>query len=266
MTFTRRASDVAGRRHYPADAVPLPPSPPPPLPPPPPSTGWNVPVLPVITDYTFKEPILAGNGDIVLGASGWHEIYNANGDVTNAVDLLAPFPSAVVQYRFRQGMTGGNGIGELWRGLGALSKIAVTFWVKVSNPWQGHASSYNKLGYIATNTGSMFMAMHGNVSGPFELVVFPQFPGVSLDQWYLPNVNHVNLTLGVYHKIGWVFDYATGLLQWGMDGVLIGNYSGVPVPQEPLIQYTLDPIWGGSGDVKVETDYMWFNRIVVAGT
>ena len=103
--------------------------------------------------------------------------------------------------------------------------------------------------------------------GPYEIRVYPQFT-TSLGRWLVPNVNHVNVTLGQWHRLEWLIDYsgAQGHIQWWMDGVLLGDYSDDPAPPEGLIEYKLHPVWGGAESIaKTETDYYWYDQVHVSG-
>jgi hypothetical protein len=124
----------------------------------------------------------------------------------------------------------------------------------------------NKIEYLfSSSQGSIFLCMYGPPGGPYELRVFPQFTGVSQDVWLTPNVSHVPVMLGQWHKIEWVVDYNGGVVKWWLDGQLIGSYSGVPMPSSSLLEYHLTPVWGGVDGVKSETDYYWYDHIRISG-
>ena len=230
---------------------------------PPPPTGGAWPHEPsglsLITDEPFNN----------LNENGWQSIWNTSGYGTIAQDPSAPeSPSNVFQVMYPSGFQSGAAPATELASLPGVKRIFVGMWWKVSNPWQGNPTNVNKIQYLVTNSlGSMFMCMYGTPGGPYELRVFPQFIGVSLDQWLTPNVNNVPVTLGVWHRIEWYVDYSgsTSRIQWWMDGTLIGDYSGVPMPSESLIEYHLDPVWGGTLGTKTETDYYWYDQVRMSG-
>jgi hypothetical protein len=233
---------------------------PPPPPPPPPSGSWpHEPAgFSTITDNPFDG----------LTASLWGIYYNASGLVSIVSDPTAPAsPSSVVQFQYPAGFAAGVSPGMEAANLGGQKRLYVGLWWKASNPWQGNPTGVNKIQYVFTNSqGSMFMCLYGPDGGPYELRVFPQFT-TSLDQWLSPNVNNVAVSLGVWHRLEWLIDYSgsTSRIQWWMDGTLIGDYSGVPMPSEGLIEYHMAPVWGGTLGVKTQTDYFWYDHAHISG-
>ena len=236
---------------------------------PPASGGWtNEPAgNTVVSDYGFNDLFPVSDADVTIpGGSGWKSVYNGNGYMTRVSDPTAPSsPSNVVQFLYPIGFPGTKGPATAWRPLPGLTRAYVGQWWKVSNPWQGNASSVNKIGYLVVNAGSMFLAMYGPPGGPYELRVFPQFTGVSQDVWLTPNVAHVPVVLGTWHKLEWLVDYNGGVVKWWMDGQLIGSYTGVPMPTGGFVEYHLDPVWGGCCDTKTANDYYWFDQIHISG-
>ena len=233
------------------------------------SGGWtNEPTgNTVVSDYPFNDVFPVTDADVAIpGGSGWKSVYNGSGFMTRVSDPTAPLsPSNVVQFLYPIGFPGTRGPATAWRPLPGLTRAYVGQWWKVSNPWQGNASSVNKIGYLVVNAGSMFLAMYGPPGGPYELRVFPQFTGVSQDVWLTPNVTHVPVVLGTWHKLEWLVDYNGGVVKWWMDGQLIGSYTGVPMPTSGFVEYHHDPVWGGCCDTKTANDYYWFDHIHISG-
>ncbi|HZH40687.1 MAG TPA: hypothetical protein VFD85_06735 [Gemmatimonadales bacterium] len=201
-----------------------------------------------------------------LAENGWSVANNGAGNVTIAQDATAPLsPSNVAQFEYPTGFVDGTGPGEAIYDFAATNRVFVGLWWKPSDPWQGDSSNVNKIEYIQSTSGngSIMLVMYGSPGGPYQLRVFPQFTGKSLDRWLTPNVNADNVTLGVWHRIEWLVDYSgtTGHIQWWLDGRLQGDWSDDPVPAGPLIEYQLNPVWGGNWpDTKRETDYYWFDH------
>lgn len=231
-------------------------------PPPPPSGGAGFTNQPSAYSLVTDEPFNS------LNENGWTSIWNTSGYGTEGSDPSAPYsPSGVFQVMYPVGFTGGSAPATELAYLPNLNRAYVGMWVKISNPWQGNPTNVNKLQYLMTNSnGSIFMCFYGTPGGPYELRVFPQF-STSLDRWLTPNVNNVPVTLGTWHKIEWVVDYSgsTSRIQWWMDGTLIGDYSGDPAPGAAFTEYHLDPVWGGIGGTKTETDYYWYDHVRIAG-
>lgn len=187
-------------------------------------------------------------------------------------DATAPLsPPDVLQITYPVGFASGSAPSTMMHSLPGTRQLYVGMWWKASNPWQGNDSNTNKIQYVFTNgSGSIVMTMYGSTRGPFELRVFPQF-NTSSDIWLTPNVAHVPVSLGEWHKIEWLLVYNTttdtpnGICRWWLDGQLIGDYSNVRFPSEPLSWYKVAPVFGGTGGAKVETDYYWYDHIHLSG-
>ena len=92
-----------------------------------------------------------------------------------------------------------------------------------------------------------------------RLHVLPEYPGDF--RWRDPNVNATVVTLGVWHRVEWYCQLATGTLKWWLDGVLQGSYSDVRNANS-FDQFEFSPTWGGnSGARKAETDHYWFDHV-----
>ena len=228
-------------------------------PPPPPAGTWphEPSSAAVIGDQPFNT---------LTTSDGWSIVDNTNGWGSIVSDGTAPFsPTGVLQYLYPVGFTGGTGPAAEWHGLPGLSQVFVGLWWKVSNPWQGHASNVNKIAFLFPGSGGdMYIAMYGTPGGPYELKVIPQFPGLP-SNWLEPNVAHVPVQLGTWHRIEWLINYNGGVVQWWLDGQLIGSYTGVPFPSGTMTEFKMSSTWGGIGDSKSETDYYWFDHAHVSG-
>src|SRR5213080_542312 len=197
---------------------------------------------------------------------GWTIADNTRGLGSVVSDGTAPFsPTGVLQYLYPVGFTGGTGPAAEWHGLPGLSQVFVGMWWKVSNPWQGHASNVNKIAFLFPGSGGdMYIAMYGTPGGPYELKVIPQFPGLP-SNWLEPNVAHVPVQLGTWHRIEWLINYNGGVVQWWLDGQLVGSYTGVPFPSGAMTEFKMSSTWGGIGGSKSEDDYYWFDHVHVSG-
>jgi hypothetical protein len=205
----------------------------------------------------------------LLTSLGWFVQFGAG---AISADPTARFsPPAVLQIAYPVGFGGGEAPGTLAHELGGLKQVYAGIWWKVSNPWQGHNTNVNKIQYMFTSgAGSMFMSMYGHPGGPYELRVFPQFTQAAGD-WLMPNVNHIPITLGSWHRIEWLLIFNTtndppnGICRWWLDGQLIGDYYNVRFPAEPFTEFKLAPVWGGVGDTKRELDYYWYDHVHLSG-
>lgn len=193
------------------------------------------------------------------------------GVATIGLDLAAPLsPPNVLTEVYAAGFQGGTAPGTETYGVGSVHALYVGQWWKASNPWQGHNSNVNKIQFVFLGDGSdMPMVMYGSPGGPYELRVIPQFAGQS-SNWLTPNVNHVPVQLGTWHRIEWLVVEQTqtnppnGIIRWWLDGQLIGDYNNVLFPA-PITEFKISPTWGGVTDVKTETDYFWFDHTHLSG-
>src|SRR3989441_8201355 len=100
--------------------------------------------------------------------------------------------------------------------------------------------------------------MYGPPSGPFatRMVTEGWGPG-GLNE----NVGSKPLALGVWHRLEMLMNSPAGALQWWVDGVLVGSYTGLSYPSGGFLSLEFSPTWGGVGDTKTEDDYFWFDHI-----
>jgi hypothetical protein len=55
--------------------------------------------------------------------------------------------------------------------------------------------------------------------------------------------------------------YSGGVLQWWVDGVLVGSYTGIPWIGTEFNRLNFSSTWGGVGDTKTENDYYWYDHV-----
>ena len=218
-------------------------------------------------------------GFTVISDQPWNDLTSGGWSLQFGVlplivpDLTAPLsPPNVLQITYPAGFASGSAPSTMVHDVPGSKQFYVGLWWKASNPWQGNDANTNKIEYVFTNgNGSIVLEMYGPPpAGPFELRVFPTF-STSSGVWLFPNVNHIPITLGQWHRIEWLLVYntttnpANGIVRWWLDGQLIGDYSNVSYPTEGLYQYKVAPVWGGVGGPKTETDYFWYDHIHLSG-
>jgi len=208
----------------------------------------------------------------LLTSLGWFVEF---GTASIAADPTARLsPPGVLQILYPVGFAGGSAPGTLTHDLGpgGVRQLYAGIWWKASNPWQGHASSnVNKIEFVfPAEGGDIYLAMYGHPGGPFELRVLPQFLNMPVE-WLVPNVSHVPVSLGEWHRIEWLLVYntttspANGIVRWWLDGQLIGDYFNVQFPTSPLGYFKISPTWGGGGETKTEVDYFWYDHAHLSG-
>lgn len=213
----------------------------------------------LISDHSFT----------TRNADGWIDY----SDIPIVQDTGGPLsPPDVASFNYPIGFPGGGSPGQInLEGLN-LSDIYVGFWWQVSKPWQGHTSLINKILYIFTSPGGhLIPIMYGANGGPYHLRLAPQWTDTWT--WLTPNVNDVLVTLGVWHRIeiyakrSTTTTSADGIIRWWMDGTLLGEYTKVNFDGTAAQNWygvSVNPTWGGNGDVKTENDYFRFDHIRVS--
>jgi len=211
--------------------------------------------------------VLSDRPWIALQGGGWNR--RASSDDRIVTDPTAPQePATVLEYVYPAGFAGGRAPATHFFGLGRRKEVYVGLLWKVSDPWQGHASGVNKIQFLfpESGAGDLYMAMYGRPGGPYELRVIPQWREHD-GTWLTPNVANVSPSLGQWHRIEWYVKYESsagasdGVIKWGLDGTLLGDYSNIRFPADAgFIEYQMSPTWGGVGDVKHEADFFRFNH------
>jgi uncharacterized protein YjdB len=232
-------------------------------PPPPPSGGtW--------THEPSGYSLVSDNAFDALSGNGWGVVWNERGLGSIVQDPTAPLsPASVLQMSYPTGYTGGEGPANVWRPLNNLRRMYTGFMFKVSDPWQGHPSNVNKILFaFPSSGGDIYLTMYGPPGGPYELRVLPQYPGIT-SEWLRPNVSNPKVTLGSWHKIEWNIDYSAGgtngIVQWWMDGQLVGDHRNTQVPSGGFTEFKINPTWGGLGDTKRTDDYFRYDQLRISG-
>jgi len=230
----------------------------------------------VINDYGFDDPIPVGNG-VPVGSSGW-AVINDSG-ATRVTDPSAPrSPPDVLHITFPTGFTGGVAPVTMWYDFPATRprELYVGFWLKVSNPWQGHSSGVNKIAYITTGgtQDALIPELFGQAA-PYRLRMAVFELGASQNPvyggWLDPNVEDVTPTLGAWHRIEIYAKYGTsstsndGIVRVWMDRTLMMSYSDINFAHDGFDGWKLSPTWGGIGDTKREDDSFWFDHVHASG-
>lgn len=204
-----------------------------------------------------------------LQGGGWNRRSSSADRIVN--DSTAPLePATALEYIYAAGFAGGTAPATHFFPLGHRKELYIGLLWKASDPWQGHASGVNKIQFVFAESADVYMAMYGRPGGPYELRVIPQWREHD-GTWLTPNAANVSPSLGQWHRIEWYLKYesspgaADGVIKWGLDGVLLGDYTAVRFPPDAgFIEYQLSPTWGGVGDVKRETDFYRFNHTYIS--
>ncbi len=228
----------------------------------------------VRSDYNFSDdPATAG--DVEIGTSGWHVIYNdppestIQGWVTRTSDAGAPnSPPYIFDFVYPQGMVQGEAPATLYRYVSpTATEIYFAFYWKASTPFDLSLTG-QKLVFMFNGGGGaggqQFMAY--DVSG--YLIVLPEYPDYAASGNYVvlrPNVTPTLVTLGSWHRVEWYSNVSSGVVKWWLDGNLQGSYTGPAVNAYPFDMVQFSPTWGGCcSETKDQRDHYYFDHVKVS--
>ncbi len=210
--------------------------------------------------------------------NGWHTTPSENVQVVE--DPAAPkSPPFVMQLRYPAGFLGGDAPG--WTELGEFTdlgyrKMYLSFWVKLSDNWQGHDTFVNKIVYLWQHRKPVFFAqVTGKDDGALITRLSLQDIPILIARNLEPNLTNVPVGRGQWHRWEIVLtsntgDDANGEARWWIDGVKVGEYRDVMYHsslQSDLWEFiSYYPIWGGDGDAVRDTMYLWTDHFYASGS
>ena len=228
--------------------------------------GWpNEPAgFTTLTDWALDQSPPTSGDVSIPGSNGWKINYNVEpgsrlgGWVTLASDSSAPFsPSNVYDFVYPAGMPEGSAPSTVYYTGFSKSEVYAGFWWKPSSPFDTGPAG-NKLAFLFNGGGGSGGQQFIILKPDGLLHVLPEYVGDV--RWRTPNVNATRVTLGVWHRVEWYSNVATGVLKWWLDGVLQGSYTDV-VNTHPFDMFQFSPTFGGCCSArKAETDHYWFDH------
>lgn len=214
----------------------------------------------------------------------------SNGNFSIASVATAPrSPSNVGQMRFPGGLIGGNEPANLGKTLPGTSRtLYVSMWLELSPNWVANSSGVSKTLHIFING---INRVYTSSQGTTTLV-----PQVRLQQ-LASNFNamaqggegsgqYVNLTPNVagqtgaqvyrgrWHKwelvlYGGSAGGADGTVDWWIDGVKVGHYTGIPFVaaggSNTWESVIWSPTWGGMGGAVPADQFQWIDHMYISG-
>jgi len=234
-----------------------------PPPPPPPPTGWTHEPsgFSVVEDQGWESGLL-GN---------WTLYYWADDKPITVVPITdSPLgESEAFQIGYLPGHVGGGGTEARFEipAASQRNEIFVGYYVQVNPQWQGHDSGINKMIFLSDGGSSGFSAMwyemFGSGSSPLDLYVVNQ--SGSSPAGFHENVNQIEFTRGQWHKVEiYQQQGSPGVVRVWVDDVLAVDRADVYTRAAPFDAVAISGIWGGVGDVKLQFDYMRFDRIHIS--
>lgn len=226
-------------------------------------------------DSPSSYPLLSQDPLASLSAPGWNVTGESAGllSIATVLGSLIGTPG-VLQFTYPVGFVGAKAPATVFYDFpsdithfyGAIS------WMGNAN-WQGNSSNVNKLEFIQVDSsgGGAFLSVYGSPGGPYELRMALELRNADSRDLLAANIASVPIVMGQWHLVEWQIEYntttnpANGIVEWWLDGKLVGKYTDVLFPRIALEEYQISPTWGGAPDVKKQTDYFWFANAVLRG-
>jgi hypothetical protein len=233
------------------------------------SPGWpNEPTgMTLLTDWGLDQTIPTSGDVVIPGSPNWRVVANApigsaGGYAQRVTDASAPVsPSNVYDFVYPQGMIEGEAPATVFYNVSA-DELYAGFWWKPSSPFDPGPNG-NKIAFMFNGGGDGGGQQFIILMPDKRLHVLPEYPGDY--RWRTPNVTPTVVTLGVWHRIEWYANRATGTMKWWLDGVLQGSYTDVRSSHR-FDMFQFSPTWGGnSGYRKPQTDHYWFDHVHLSG-
>jgi uncharacterized protein YjdB len=229
-----------------------------------------------ITEHTFTS----------LSEDGWDVFANPsypNGFRIQQDATAVKSPSGVGEMFYHAGFTSvGDAPAVVERGIGASKTLYVAFWIQLSPNWYGHdGSGVSKILHfwidgsnrvipeaIGAGNGTLrpYMALQNVIAGG------NRDGGTAAN--FAPNlVPSIQLVRGQWHKWEIILKanatgVADGTVDWWIDGLKVGTYSGVQFTNSAkhweVLQW--NPTWGGSGGPPLPADqFMRLDHLYISG-
>ncbi|MDT8368313.1 MAG: Ig-like domain-containing protein [Longimicrobiales bacterium] len=203
-----------------------------------------------------------------LASNGWSHL-NRAAESRIVTDASAPHsPSNVLEHLYPAGYTShGTEPAVDWLNLGGPSEIFVGFWWKPSNPWQGHTSRINKVLFAQNgdNSRNVVLTMRGDPGGPYFLEALPEGHPAQAAGYLTQNRSQIPVRLGEWHRVELRVSIPDGVIQWWVNGTLVGDYRGLELASGGFGELQIAPTWGGlGGPDKQQTDYFRYDHIFVS--
>jgi hypothetical protein len=207
--------------------------------------------------------------------AGWS--FNRSSHYDVVIDSTAPGACCTVaRATYQRGRSGGDSPATTWYRFASdgYTELYLSFWLKLSDNWQGHRSGVNKIGFVWIHgDASVYFSAQGGGSGPLRPEIRLQaVPGGARN--LVPNRNHRRVERGRWHH--WEVQLVSnaggrpdGVARLWLDGVPVADYRDVrfaSARQERSWEsvYWM-PIWGGVGDVVRNDMYMLIDRFYASG-
>jgi hypothetical protein len=204
---------------------------------------------------------------------GWMD----RGDDKFSIQMDATAPrssSSVGQAFFPKGFPSGSGPVFTAYTLSGQREIYLAFWIKMSDNWYGNESGVNKIFFFWMDERPLvYLSAQGAGTGNLEPQIRLQGTpdgGSNLR----PNVATANLQRGRWHRWEVVLQANTpgkydGAAKWWIDGVLVGDHSGVAyadaAQSNDWEMIVWNPTYGGMANAVPADQWIRMDHAVVGG-
>jgi hypothetical protein len=199
------------------------------------------------------------------------------GWITNGLsitqDATAPkSPSNVIRATYPAGFAGGSSPGTAEFSHPGHRVIYISYWAKLSANFWGHLTGVNKQLYEWGNGNGIFYFEAAGV-GSGSLTPRVVLQGTPADAVLSPNlVPTARIPRGVWYNVEIVLNgnssgAADGSVDWWLDGVHIGSYSGRQFTSGATSWgiFQFQPVWGGVTDVVPATMTQDWDHFYISG-
>jgi hypothetical protein len=230
----------------------------------------------LITQRSFSAPV----------EDSWYFEYGQN-NAQIVQDPTAPHsPSGIMQLTYPTGMVGGVGPNSLERdwATGTYRTLYVSYWMKVSSNFYGHIGPeitktlHFWVGDGNTSGNKLYTQISGGGTDPLSAWVNLQgvVAGGNFDNGtsaeFRPNLAPATIVRGQWHHYELVIKgnsagTTDGTLDWWLDGVHVGSYSGIQYVPGAATWSTVkwNPTWGGLGGTVPYNFYESMDDIYISG-
>lgn len=203
-----------------------------------------------------------------------------NGTLAFVDDATAPrSPPKVGQAFYPAGFTSaGVGAGESNLNFSGRRYVYACWWIKYSSNWVGHSSGNNKNSFLWSNSTNPSLVFENICAGSGDMtptfvgqdIIVPSSPEIDWPPNIVPAARFIRgqWHLVEYYCVGNTAGTANGSIAFWLDGVKIGEYTGLQFNTAATV-WTLFKncsTWGGTGGPNVPADqYMNVDEVYVSG-
>jgi hypothetical protein len=219
-----------------------------------------------------------GPGSLAPGEAqhvgGWYRYGTDNTPWRLVDDPSAPLsPPSVLRHRYKVGLQGGDGYPPIELPIN-VAELFFGFWVRIGPvPFQYPDSNHLKYLYVLQEDAqerrnALTLIAEGGRNQPLQAHHEVAQDYIPSGGWYR---HGVGMTDGEWQKVECYVKkssargVADGILRLWINGVQALNVTSAHFSDANWSQFHMDPVWGGSGGVLQQEQYMYFDHIYLSG-